>query len=119
MFGSVGHWFYQSLAGIRQAPNSAVRRLSDHLPPPETAILLDLGCLQGWTEIVIQPPSSAVLASAPLSSVSGEIYTLKGYLESSWAVSGGSQCARAHEGSALEVRRQQEREREKRKTKSF
>jgi hypothetical protein len=66
MFGSIGAWFYHTLAGIKRAS------------PLRT--------------VLISPPSFQVLQTAPFSFVSGSIETNFGTLSSSWRRVGGTQC---------------------------
>ena len=60
MFGSVGAWFYQALAGINQAPDTA-----------------------GYRQLRIQPQAAHGLLWA-----SGTVKTIRGTVESSWARDG-------------------------------
>lgn len=63
MFGSVGDWLYQSLAGIRQPESST-----------------------GYRQIVFQPPPSNVLLFSGLRGVNASLEWLAGRVASSWFI---------------------------------
>eukprot|EP01114_Cavostelium_apophysatum_P010577 TRINITY_DN2447_c0_g1_i1.p1 TRINITY_DN2447_c0_g1~~TRINITY_DN2447_c0_g1_i1.p1 ORF type:complete len:1110 (+),score=243.84 TRINITY_DN2447_c0_g1_i1:27-3332(+) len=99
MFGSIGAWFYQGLAGIQQDSGFQTPR---HFPRSEKAQSNYLGSV-AYQNIVIQPPSVHVLLYSPLTSVSATLNTLAGQVASSWQRSGGVICASAPENFNLTI----------------
>ena len=73
MFGSVGAWFYETLAGIRQADSSVA-----------------------YAALNITPPSASSLSAAPLTHINASLNTIRGDVSVAWQLTGGQQCAKAH-----------------------
>lgn len=80
MFGSVGAWFYQTLAGIRQLDGSI-----------------------GYAQLNITPPSASALSASPLTGVSASLGTIRGNVSVAWQQQGGMQCAKAHAGGSMKI----------------
>lgn len=80
MFGSIGAWFYETLAGIHQLEDSLA-----------------------FSHVNITPPSASSLASAPLRAVNATLNQLRGLFAVSWQMNGGQQCAKAHAGATLRL----------------
>jgi len=78
MFGSVGEWFYQKLAGIQQERGT-----------------------NGYNKIVISPPDADVLLGSTLTSVNATITVGSGVIHSAWSRDGGERCASIPEGNDL------------------
>ena len=95
MFGSVGAWYYSTLAGIQQSIDSLGYQ----------NIVIKVFIIESieFNELPLFSRTVDVILYSTFSSVNATIETIRGLVESSWLRSGGSICGNTPEGTDLVI----------------